>query len=115
MKWHISDTCGNSPKNQMLIDWIQAFFTEKKLQPFIDEASSLIYNGKTQPLLSVTVPTCIEEIFLEKAITHGRIGAVLGKAMVNHHTYPFALFFEFSLGKQPNIIEVNCIVSSKQT
>ena len=111
MKWHIHDTCGNSHKNQMLIDWIQACYEQQKPHPFIDEASTFIYNEKIQPLLTVEPPKNIEEIQLEKAITHGRVGAVLGKAMANQQTYPFALFLEFSLGKQPKIKEVQCIVN----
>lgn len=111
MKWQIHETCGNSPKNKMLIDWIQIFFDQTKPHPFIDEASIFIYNEESQPLTNVEIPTSIKEVELEKAITHGRIGAVLGKAVANQHSYPFALFFEFSLGKQPKIKEVQCIVT----
>lgn len=111
LKWQIYDSCGNSPKNQMLIDWVQAFIEQKRPHLFIDEESLFIYNEESEPLSTVNPPEDIEEIVLEKAITHGRVGAILGKAVANQQTYPFSLFFEFSLGKQPKIKEVQCIVN----
>lgn len=111
MKWHIHETCGNSPKNQMLFDWIQAFFDQNKPLLFIDESSVFIFSDEIQPFASIDPPTNLEKIQIKKAITHGKVGAVLGQAMANHEIYPFALFFEFSLGKQPKIKEVECIVS----
>ena len=95
----------------MLIECIQVFFDQNKPFLFIDESSIFIYNDEIQPLTTLEPPTNLEEIQLKKSITHGRIGAVLGQAVVNQKAYPFALFFEFSLGKQPKIKEVECIVT----
>ncbi|HZK23104.1 MAG TPA: hypothetical protein VFC62_03260 [Atopostipes sp.] len=74
MKWHIHETCGNSPKNQMLIDWIQAFFDQNKPLLFIDESSVFIFNDEIQPFASIDPPTNLEKIQIKKAITHGKVG-----------------------------------------
>lgn len=110
MKWQIDASCGNSPKNQMLIDWIQEFVDGAEELPFVTEESTILFHGETYPLSTFEFPKAIREMHLETAITHGRIGSVLGKAFNARNSYPFALFFEFSLGKQPKIKHVQCIV-----
>lgn len=110
MKWHIEASCGNSPKNQMLIDWIQDYIENKNELPFVTEDSTILYQGKTSILNTFEFPKPINEIHLKTAITHGRIGSVLGTAYSDVQSYPFALFFEFSLGKQPKIKHVDSII-----
>ena len=110
MKWEILEDCGNSPKNKMLIDWIVAFVDQKDEMNFVSEDSVVIYKGETRLLSDFEIPARIDEMHLEKSITHGRDGAVLGKIVVGNKEYPFSLFFVFSLGKQPKIKSVECIV-----
>ena len=112
MEWHIHASCGNSPKNQMLIDWMKDFIEEKEELSFITDKSEIVYQGKTSLLESFEIPTGIKEIHIDTAITHGRDGAVIGKVVSDNNTYPLALFFEFSLGKQPKIKKVTTIVES---
>lgn len=110
MKWKILEDCGNSPKNKMLIDWIVALVDQNDELTFVTEDSVIIYKGISTPLLDFKIPIEMNEIQLEKAITHGKDGAILGKAISGHNEYPFCLFFEFSLGKQPKIKTLTCIV-----
>lgn len=110
MKWYIHASCGNSPKNQMLIDWMKAFIEENEELSFITDKSEIVYQGKTSPLETFEIPTGIKEIHIDTAITHGRDGAVIGKVVLKNNTYSFAVFFEFSLGKQPKIKKVTTII-----
>ncbi len=113
MKWTIHASCGNSPKNQMLIDWIQRFVEGDEDYPFIDENSTIQFKKDTYALENFNLPKVLDEIHLDSSITHGRVGAVSGKASSAKETYAFGLFFEFSLGKQPKIKDVNCIIEKK--
>ena len=110
MKWKILEDCGNSPKNKMLVEWIVDLVDQNDDMTFVTEDSVVIYKGTPTPLLDFKIPAEINEIQLEKAITHGKDGAILGKAISDHKEYPFSLFFEFSLGKQPKIKTLTCIV-----
>lgn len=110
MKWAILEHCGNSPKNKMLIDWIVDLVDQEDEMTFVTEDSVIIYKGNSTSLLDFKISAEINEIHLEKAITHGRDGAVLGKAVSDNEEYLFSLFFEFSLGKQPKIKTLTCIV-----
>ena len=112
MKWYIHASCGNSPKNQMLIDWMKAFIEENEELSFITNESEIVFQGNTLLLESFEIPTGIKEIHIDTAITHGRDGAVIGKVVSDNNTYPLALFFDFSLGKQPKIKKVTTIVES---
>ena len=114
MKWEMNGSCGNSPKNQMLIDWLQDYIEENENLPFITEKSEIIYKSESILLSEFSIPTGISEMSLDTAITHGRDGALLGKAILDKESYPFALFFKFSLGKQPKIKTVTCIVDSAE-
>lgn len=110
MKWKILEDCGNSPKNKMLVDWTVDFVEQEGEMTFISEDSIISYKGEDIPLIDFEIPVEISEIQITQSITHGRIGALLGKALTDNHDYPFSLFFEFSLGKQPKIKTLNCIV-----
>lgn len=110
MKWKILEHCGNSPKNKMLVDWIVTLVDQEDEMTFVTEDSVIIYKGVSSPLLNFEIPAKMDEIHIIESITHGRIGAVLGKAVTDSREYPFSLFFEFSLGKQPKIKSVECIV-----
>ena len=110
MKWNILEHCGNSPKNKMLVDWILTLVDQEDEMNFVTEDSVIIYKGVSSPLLAFEIPAEIHEMHIIESITHGRIGAVLGKAIIDSREYPFSLFFEFSLGKQPKIKSLNCIV-----
>ena len=112
MKWHIHESCGNSPKNKMLIDWVQDFIAKNESTPFIDEKSTILYKGETKPLSTFNLSRDILEMYIDKSITHGNDGAVLGKAVLEKQTHLFALFFEFSLGKQPKIKKVYCVMET---
>lgn len=110
MKWQILEDCGNSPKNKMLVDWIVAIVEKQESLSFITDDSQITFQGEEHLLKDFKVPGEMESISLEKSITHGRDGAVLGSAVHKQKTFPFALFFEFSLGKQPKIKTIKCVV-----
>lgn len=114
MKWSILENCGNSPKNTMLVDWIVKIIEGKADLAFVTEETMINVKGESIPLEQFQIPDNIDEIHLSNVITHGRIGAVLGKAVMDNNNYPFSLFFEFSLGKQPKIKTVDCIVDRVQ-
>ena len=59
--------------------------------------------GESYPLEQFQTRDNIDEIHLSNIITHGRIGAVLGKAEMDNNNYPFSLFFQFVLEKQLKI------------
>lgn len=112
MKWHILEDCSNSPKNKMLVDWTVALVESNEPMPFVTDDSLLTFKGEETLLKDFNILGEMEEIALEKAITHGRDGALLGSVIRDGKTYPFVLFFEFSLGKQPKIKTLNCIVET---
>ena len=109
MKWHILDSCGNSPKNQLLIDWVQKYVEGKDCSDFIKDDSIIQIGNTDLPMKQFYFPDNIEEIRIETAISHGKIGAMHGQAMTQNRTFNFALFFEFTLGKQPKLIKTTCI------
>lgn len=110
MKWNILEHCGNSPKNKMLVDWIVALVKQEGEMSFITEDSLIIYKGASSSLAHFEIPIGIDEMHIKQSITHGRIGAILGKAIFDNEEYSFSLFFEFSLGKQPKIKTIECVV-----
>lgn len=103
MKWSILENCGNSPKNNMLVDWIVKIIEGKADLAFVTEETMINVKGESIPLEQFQIPDNIDEIHLSNVITHGRIGAVLGKAVMDNNNYPFSLFFQFILGKQLKI------------
>lgn len=110
MKWTILEDCGNSPKNKMLVDWTVALVEQEVDRIFVTESSTIVFKGVESRLIDFERPFDLDEMHLEKAITHGRDGALLGQAKKGTETYPFALFFTFSLGKQPKIKTLQCII-----
>ncbi|MBM6613693.1 hypothetical protein JTF06_02145 [Desemzia sp. RIT804] len=109
MKWQFSDSCGNSPKNQMLVDWMKKFVDGKDCSDFIKEYSVIQIGNKELPMEKYKFPDTIEKIQIETAISHGKSGAIRGQAMTQNSTINFALFFEFTLGKRPRLIKTTCI------
>lgn len=112
MKWYIEESCGNSPKNQMLVDWVRDFVDGKDCSHFLKEDSFIHFEGKDLPISVFSIPADMEAIHLETAITHGKTGGIRGQATTGKRIYLFALFFEFTLGKQPTLNKVHCIVQS---
>lgn len=109
MKWDILDSCGNSPKNQLLIDWVQKFVEGKDCSDFIKDDSVIQIENTDLSMKQFDFPNSIEAIRIETAISHGKTGAMRGQAMTQNRTLNFALFFEFTLGKQPKLIKTTCI------
>lgn len=109
MKWHILDSCRNSPKNQLLIDWVQKFVEGRDCSDFIKDDSIIQIENTDLSMKQFDFLNTIEEIRIETAISHGKIGAMHGQAMTQHNTFNFALFFEFTLGKQPKLLKTTCI------
>lgn len=110
MKWNILENCGNSPKNKMLVDWTVALVEGERELLFVTEDSIIEFKGVEYKFTDFEIPNDIDELYLETAITHGRDGSLLGKAIKGNETYPFGLFFKFSLGKQPKMITLKCII-----
>ncbi len=50
MKWSILENCGNSPKNNMLVDWIVKTIEGKADLAFVTEETMINVKGESYPL-----------------------------------------------------------------
>lgn len=50
MKWFILEKCSNSPKNNMLIDWIVKFIKGNVDLAFVTEETMINVKGESYPL-----------------------------------------------------------------
>lgn len=70
MKWSILENCGNSPKNNMLVDWIVKFIEGKADVAFVTEETMINVKGESYPLEQFQTRDNIDEIQLSNGITH---------------------------------------------
>lgn len=70
MKWSILENCGNSPKNNMLVDWIVKFIEGKADLAFVTEETMINVKGESYPLEQFQTRDNIDEIQLSNGITH---------------------------------------------
>ena len=70
MKWSILEKCGNSPKNNMLIDWIVKFIKGNVDLAFVTEETMINVKGESYPLEQFQTRDNIDEIQLSNGITH---------------------------------------------
>ena len=70
MKWFILENCGNSPKNNMLVDWIVKFIEGKADLAFVTEETMINVKGESYPLEQFQTRDNIDEIQLSNGITH---------------------------------------------
>ena len=70
MKWFILESCGNSPKNNMLVDWIVKFIEGKADLAFVTEETMINVKGESYPLEQFQTRDNIDEIQLSNGITH---------------------------------------------
>lgn len=70
MKWFILEKCGNSPKNNMLIDWIVKFIKGNVDLEFVTEETMINVKGESYPLEQFQTRDNIDEIHLSNGINH---------------------------------------------
>ena len=70
MKWFILENCGNSPKNNMLVDWIVKFIEGKADLAFVTEETMINVKGESYPLEQFQTRDNIDDIQLSNGITH---------------------------------------------
>ena len=70
MKWSILENCGNSPKNNMLVDWIVKFIEGKADLAFVTEETMINVKGESYPLEQFQTRDNIDQIQLSNGITH---------------------------------------------
>ena len=70
MKWFILENCGNSPKNNMLVDWIVKFIEGKADLAFVTEETMINVKGESYPLEQFQTRDNIDETQLSNGITH---------------------------------------------
>ena len=70
MKWSILENCGNSPKNNMLVDWIVKFIKGNVDLAFVTEETMINVKGESYPLEQFQTRDNIDEIQLSNGITH---------------------------------------------
>ena len=70
MKWFILENCGNSPKNNMLVDWIVKFIEGKADLAFVTQETMINVKGESYPLEQFQTRDNIDETQLSNGITH---------------------------------------------
>ncbi len=110
MKIEGSRDCGNSPKNRFVQDFTVAIETGEMTQGAISESvewegvSKVPIVGADAFLDALKLRKNPEAIMIERAISHGKVGALSGVVVqANGKTRRFAHMFEFTITK------ANCV------
>lgn len=108
IQWQLPINCGNAPKQQWLLEWLQAWGNQQSMEEYFTEDTILLINGATTSISSYDMPP-LDSVHIQTVLTHGREGAVRGTAKSEQKEYAFSIFSRFTLSKSAKLVEVHVL------
>lgn len=106
--WTIPESCNNAPKQQWMIEWLQAWVCGEPSE----EPPIVTINGRSCGLSELDLSS-LQKVVIHSVITHGREGSIRAQAMIDEASgskrLELMLFVKFTLGRQTSMKELHVL------
>lgn len=109
--WQIPPNCNNAPKQQWLVEWLQAWIAGEP--PLGSKPIVFTLNGQTGSLTELDLSKLLHEIKVHSVLTHGREGSIRAQVWLNEASgrkkFELMIFAKFTLNRLTEMRELHIL------